>query len=105
MGKYETHTLTDGQFQFKLKSGDGQIILISKAYKTKTDCKTGINSIRKIVKYDKLFIRLESKTGKAYFNFTAVDGKILAVSEMYENRDSMENAIDSVKKNAPRSKL
>ncbi len=36
---------------------------------------------------------------------TAVNGNILGTSEMYENKALMENGIDSVKKNAPRSKL
>ena len=105
MGKYKTHILKDGQFKFNLQSGNGQILLTSIAYNTKADCKKAIGSIRKIVKFDKLFIRFESENGKPYFNLTADNGKILATSEIFENKTAMENCIDSVKKNAPRAKL
>lgn len=105
MGKFEIKTLKDGTFQFNLKAGNGEIILTSEGYKSKAACKNGIESVKKNVRDDKRFQRLESKNGKPYFNLTALNGQIIGTSEMYENRASMENGIDSVKKNAPRAKI
>jgi len=105
MGKFEIITRKNGEFQFNLKAGNGQIILTSEGYTTKAACKNGIDSVKKNVKDDKRFKRLESKNGKHYFNLTAVNGQIIGTSEMYESVFSMENGVDSVKKNAPRAKL
>lgn len=105
MGKYEINKHKDGEFQFKLKAGNGQIILSSEFFTSRDDVKNAINSVKKNVKDDKRFKRLESKTGKRYFNLTDDDDEILGTSEMYESVFEMENGIDSVKKNAPRSKL
>ena len=105
MGKYEIKTRKDGEFQFNLKAGNGQIILTSEGYPTKAACKAGINSVKNNVKDDKRFKRLEAKNRQHYFNLTAANGQIIGTSEMYESVFSMEAGIDSVKKNAPRSKI
>ena len=105
MGKYEIKIRKDGEFQFNLKAGNGEIILTSEGYPTKAACKKGIDSVKKNVKNDKRFKRLEAKNRKHYFNLTADNGEIIGTSEMYESVFSMENGIDSVKKNAPRSKI
>ena len=105
MGKFEIKMLKDDEFQFKLKSGNGEIILTSEVFKTKAECKTGIVAVKKNVINDNRFQRLEAKNGKAYFNLIAENGKIFGTGEMYDNKLSMENGIDSVKKNAPRAKV
>jgi len=48
--------------------------------------------------------KFELKTaanGKYHFNLKAGNGQIILSSEMYESTSSLENGIESVKKNAP----
>jgi uncharacterized protein YegP (UPF0339 family) len=101
MGTFVISTRSNGEFQFRLKAGNGQEILASEGYKTKAACLNGVESVKKNSQEDARFDRLESKNGKFYFNLKATNGQIIGTSEMYESKASMENGIASVAKNAP----
>lgn len=100
MGKFVITKRVNGEFQFNLKAGNGQTILASEGYATKAACENGIESVRKNAQEDGRFDRKESSNGKFYFNLKASNGQIIGNSEMYESFASMENGIESVKKNA-----
>ncbi|MGB3105267.1 MULTISPECIES: YegP family protein [Sphingobacterium] len=101
MGKFEVKTRKNGEFQFNLKAGNGQVILSSEGYTTKANCLNGVESVKKNAQDDNKFDRKTSTNGKHYFNLKATNGQIIGTSEMYESASGMENGIDSVKKNAP----
>ncbi|KGO90850.1 YegP family protein [Flavobacterium suncheonense] len=101
MGSFLITKRANGEFQFVLKAGNGQVILASEGYTTKAACENGIESVRKNSQDDARFDRLESKNGKPYFNLKATNGQIIGNSEMYESVAARENGIESVKKNAP----
>jgi uncharacterized protein YegP (UPF0339 family) len=105
MGTFVISTRSNGEFQFRLKAGNGQEILASEGYKTKAACLNGVESVKKNSQEDARFDRLESKNGKFYFNLKATNGQIIGTSEMYETKASMENGIASVAKNAPESEV
>ena len=46
-GKFEIRKRKDGQFQFSLKAGNGEIIATSEAYKQKASAMKGIDSVRR----------------------------------------------------------
>jgi len=100
MGKFEVKKDKSDQFRFNLKAGNGQVILSSEAYTTKTACDNGIESVRKNSQDDGRFDRLTAKNGSPYFNLKAGNGQIIGTSEMYSSKDGMENGIASVKSNA-----
>ncbi|WP_396172968.1 YegP family protein [Flavobacterium sp.] len=101
MGKFVITKRTNGEFQFNLKAGNGQVILSSQGYATKASCENGIESVRKNSADDARFDRKTSTNGKDYFNLTATNGQIIGSSELYESLAARENGIESVKKNAP----
>ncbi|OYX82652.1 MAG: hypothetical protein B7Y83_14110 [Flavobacteriales bacterium 32-34-25] len=101
MGKFVITKRVNGEFQFNLKAANGQAILASEGYTTKTACDNGIESVRKNAQEDGRFERKDSSNGKYYFNLKATNGQIIGNSEMYESVASRENGIESVKKNAP----
>ena len=45
--KFELYQDKKGEYRFRLKAGNGQIILVGEGYVSKSGCKNGINSIRK----------------------------------------------------------
>ena len=45
--KYEVYTDKAGEFRFRLKAKNGQIIATSEGYKAKASCENGIESVRK----------------------------------------------------------
>jgi len=101
MGKFVVSTRKNGEFQFNLKAGNGQVILSSEGYTTRAACDNGIESVKKNAPDDKRYDRLEAKNGKHYFNLKAGNGQVIGSSQMYEEKTGMENGIESVKKNAP----
>ncbi|MEQ1605509.1 MAG: YegP family protein [Pyrinomonadaceae bacterium] len=100
-GKFELKVSANGKYHFNLKAGNGQIILSSEMYESKAAAENGIASIQKNGGDDARFERKESSNGKPYFNLKAANGQVIGKSEMYESVASMENGIESVKKNAP----
>ncbi|MBR5746562.1 MAG: YegP family protein [Clostridia bacterium] len=45
--KFEIYTDKKGEFRFRLKAANGQIIAVSEGYKAMASCKNGIESVRK----------------------------------------------------------
>lgn len=105
MGKFEITKRTNGDCQFNLKAGNGQVILTSQGYSSKSGCENGIDSVRTNSKIDERFERKTSTNGKPYFNLKASNGQIIGTSEMYESTVSRDNGIESVKNNAPSAEV
>ena len=47
--KFEIYTDKKGEFRFRLKATNGQIIAVSEGYKAKASCLNGIESVKKNV--------------------------------------------------------
>lgn len=105
MGKFEITTRANGEFQFNLKSGNGQVILTSEGYSSKANCENGIESVRKNSQDDSKYDLKTAKNGKFYFNLKATNGQIIGTSEMYESESGRSNGVASVKKNAPNAEV
>ncbi|NRF41457.1 YegP family protein [Pedobacter foliorum] len=105
MGKFEITTRKNGEFQFNLKAGNGQVILTSEGYSSKSGCTNGIESVKKNSQDDSKYDKKTSTNGKPYFNLKATNGQIIGNSEMYESVASRDNGIESVKKNAPEAEI
>ena len=85
----------------QFKASNGQVILNSEGYASKTNCLNGIESVRKNAAEDQKFECKEADDGRFYFNLKANNGQIIASSQMYESMTAREKGIISVKKNAP----
>ena len=46
-GRFEIYVDASGDFRFRLKAGNGQVIAASQAYSSKKACLNGIESVRK----------------------------------------------------------
>ena len=99
MGKFVITKRKDGEFQFNLKAGNGEVILTSEGYKTKAGCEGGIESVRKNSPDDARYDKITTSTGKYRFNLEAKNGQIIGTSESYESAAGMNNGIESVKRN------
>jgi len=105
MGKFVISKRANGEFQFNLKADNGQVILTSEGYTTKSACENGIESVRTNAPENDRYDRKESKNGKPYFNLKSANHQVIGTSEMYESTTAMENGIESVKKNAPKAEV
>ena len=101
MGKFVISKRKNGEFQFNLLAGNGQVILTSEGYASKPSCMNGVKSVMKNAADTKRVESKVAKNGKFHFNLKAGNGQVIGKSEMYESESSRENGIASVKKNAP----
>lgn len=101
MGKFVISQRKNGEYQFNLKAGNGQIILSSEGYTAKAGCLNGIESVRKNSQDSTMYDKKTSSNGKFYFNLKAGNGQIIGTSEMYESEAARDNGIASVTANAP----
>jgi uncharacterized protein YegP (UPF0339 family)/uncharacterized surface protein with fasciclin (FAS1) repeats len=127
-GVFEIIYDSAGTFRFHLKAANGQIIAVSQAYGTKESALKGIASIKKnapiakttdfapggtITKsthkpgivQDTVFEIQFNAPDRFRFHLKAANGQIIAVSQSYLSKQSAENGIASMKKNAPMAKI
>jgi len=127
-GVFEVLCDAVGRFRFHLKADNGQIIAVSQSYGTKESALKGIASIKKnapIAKtadftaggtipksthqagivQDTVFEIQFNAPDRFRFHLKAANGEIIAVSQSYLSKQSAENGIASVKKNAPMAKI
>jgi uncharacterized protein YegP (UPF0339 family) len=93
------------KYHFVLKSGNGQVILSSQMYASKSGAMNGIASVQKNCGDDKCFEKKTAKNGKFHFNIKSSNGQIIGSSQMYAAEAGMNNGIASVQKNAPGAKI
>jgi uncharacterized protein YegP (UPF0339 family) len=104
-GKFELYKDKAGEFRFRLKAGNGEIILASEGYKQKASAMNGIESVRKNAAVEARFEKKTTKAGNEMFNLKATNGQVIGTSESYSSASSRDNGIASVMKNAPDAKL
>jgi uncharacterized protein YegP (UPF0339 family) len=103
-GKFELFKDKAGEYRFRLKAANGEIILASEGYARRDGAENGIASVKTNAPDDARYERKETKAGKHMFNLKASNGQVIGTSESYESSGGCENGIASVKKNAPDAK-
>jgi uncharacterized protein YegP (UPF0339 family) len=101
MGKFIITKRVNGEFQFSLKAGNGETILSSEGYSTKSNCQNGIDSVKRNAADDNKYDRKIASNGKLYFTLEAANGQTIGISELYESESGRNNGILSVKAVAP----
>ncbi|APD07488.1 UPF0339 protein [Flavobacteriaceae bacterium UJ101] len=89
-----------GEFYFRLKAKNGQIILSSEGYTTKAACQNGIESVKKNSQEEARFEKKETGSGKFRFNLKSTNGQVIGTSQNYESEAGRDNGIQSVMTNA-----
>lgn len=100
MPTFQHFTDTAGQFRFRLRADNGEIILISEGYTSKAAAQNGVASVRKHAPDDANYERKQSAAGYT-FNLKAANHEVIGTSEVYNSAQAREVGIASVKHNAP----
>ena len=98
--KFEVYTDKAGEHRFRLKAGNGEIILASEGYKAKASCQNGIESVKKNSTEEKRYEKKETASGKFMFNLKAGNGEVIGTSQSYASESSRDNGIQCVMKDA-----
>ena len=100
-GKFEYYKDKAGEFRFRLKASNGNNILSSEGYKSKSGCTNGIESVRKNSQDPDRFVKKETAGGKFRFALTAKNSQTIGTSQNYASESGRNNGIKSVANNAP----
>ncbi|MFV0530886.1 MAG: YegP family protein [Flavobacteriales bacterium] len=94
-----------GEFYFRLKAKNGQIILASQGYTTKAACQNGIDSVKNNSQDETRFERKGEEGGNFRFNLKSPNGQIVGTSQNYESEAGRDNGIQSVITNAKNAEV
>lgn len=100
-GKFECYKDKAGEYRFRLKAGNGEIILSSEGYSSKASCTNGIESVRKNAVLPERFETKETGSGKHRFNLKASNGQVIGTSQNYSSASACDGGMNSVARNAP----
>ena len=103
--KFQIFQGANGEFYFRLRATNGEIILASERYTTKTSCLNGIESVKENAMNPARFDRREAANGQYYFVLKAANGQVIGVSEMYTTSAARDNGIESVMQTAPNAPI
>ncbi|MFY2825169.1 YegP family protein [Ruegeria sp. MALMAid1280] len=104
-GKFEIYEDKAGEYRFRLKAGNGEIILSSEGYVQKAGAENGVSSVKTNAPNDARYERTETKSGGHRFNLKASNGQVIGASESYTSASGRDNGIESVKRNAPEARV
>ena len=104
-GKFECYTDKAGEFRFRLKASNGNNILSSEGYKSKSGCANGIESVKKNCTDPARFVKKQTDSGKFRFSQTAKNHQVIGISQNYATESGCDNGMASVAKNAPDAKV
>ena len=103
-GKFEIFKDKGGKFRFRLKASNGEIILSSQGYASRSGVHNGIKSVRNHCTQKDCFQVKKTAAGHR-FNLVAVNGRVIGSSETYKSTAACSNGVASVRKNAPKAKV
>jgi uncharacterized protein len=95
-GRFEIFVGEDGQHYFQLLAGNGEKVLRSEGYTTKSACKNGIDSVIANGATVARYKVLPAQNGDYYFNLTAKNGKVIGTSEMYTTKSGANTGRDNI---------
>jgi uncharacterized protein YegP (UPF0339 family) len=104
-GKFECYKDKGGEFRFRLKAGNGEVILSSEGYKAKASCMNGIESVKKNCSNPDCFEVKETGSGKFRFNLRSTNGQVIGTSQNYTTAAACDNGMNSVSRSAPDAKI
>lgn len=103
--KFEIKAAKGDQFVFVLKAPNGEPILSSETYKSKSGAMNGIESVRKNSQLDSAYKKETAKNGQPFFVLRAGNNETIGKSETYSSESAMKNGMEAVKKYAPDAEL
>jgi uncharacterized protein YegP (UPF0339 family) len=98
-GCYELKLAKNGEFFFNLLAANGQGILKSEMYSSRSAAMNGIASVQTNCGDDGQYECKTSGNDKAYFVLKAKNHQVIGQSQMYESDSGCQNGMESVKAN------
>ncbi len=105
MPKFIIFSGKDQKFYFKLLATNGETILSSEGYNSKTASLNGVFSVKLNSVRDCQYQRIKSINNKFYFVIHAQNGEVIGLSKIYESEEGRDVGIETVKKIATNARI
>jgi len=96
--KFQIFSGKNDKTYFRLNARNGEQILSSEGYSSKSACENGIESVRKNSANDGRFKKKTAKDGRFYFSLTATNGQTIGSSQMYKSESGRDNGIGAIQR-------
>ena len=104
-GTFEIFTDNGGEYRFRLKAGNGEIVLSSEGYSSKSGATNGIESVQTNANDPSRFAASETANGKHRFALKAKNNQIIGTSQNYESASARDNGMEAVGRAAAGAKI
>lgn len=94
--RFETFQGKDGKTYFRLRAGNGEIILSSQGYTTLQACRKGIRSVQANAGLPERYQVRTTRSGEPYFVLLAGNRQVIGRSESYSSEAACERGIIAV---------
>lgn len=86
----------DGKHYFHLRANNGEIVLGSESYSTRTNAVNGVQSVKAFGRAATSYQLLEAANGQWYFVLKASNGQVIAHGETYASKWNAQRAVAGV---------
>lgn len=93
--KFQVFKGVDARYYFHAKAGNGEIILQSQGYSTKTGANNGVASVQTNGSNPARYQVREAADGKFYFVLKAGNGAVIARGQMYASKSNAERGVET----------
>ena len=94
-GKVTLYQSTDGQWRFRVQSGNNRNLLQSEAYTTKAAAQNGVDSVLENGVDPAMYQTNQTASGKYNLRLRAANSQIIAFTQQYATKSSATRAIGS----------
>ncbi|MFW5947105.1 MAG: YegP family protein [Gemmatimonadota bacterium] len=95
-GKFEIYKDRAGDFRFRLKASNGQTILSSEGYRSKSSAENGIRSVMENGGLKSRYEKSSTPAGLYRFSLTAKNNQVIGQSQNYKSTASRDSGIEAV---------
>lgn len=95
-GTFEIYKDKAGEFRFRLKASNGQVVLSSEGYKSKSSAQNGIKSVQNNAGNEDLYEKTETKAGNFRFALLAKNKQVIGQSQSYKSRSGRDNGVKAI---------
>ncbi len=102
-GQFQIFVGKDGQFYFRLRAADGDILLASEGYTTLAGCQNGVRSVQHNAPLSERYDRRLAVNGLSYFVLKAANHRVIGRSELYPTPAGCDQGIAAMMAAAPQA--
>ena len=95
-GKFECYRDKAGDYRFRLKAANSQVVLSSEGYKSRAACMNGIESVKKNCSDPDCFERKTTPSGKYRFSLKSTNGQVIGTSQNYKSDSGCRNGMAAI---------